>query len=487
MKKLIIRKRVLSLLISTHLLLTGCSIASETKIKKENQSDLSYKQSTLTKNSNLESSIDEKLENESSIQQESITIDISIEESSKEIKPSKPNYDVYITHYENKIEYSEPISIPVNEDASIEESSEISEDVSIEESSEITEDVSIEESSEISKETSIEESSKIAEETSIEESSEITEETSIEKSNEISEDANTEESSNNKLSQEEDYINEEIYTNDSKTLEVLVYANLREKPNPQGKQLKLLYPGDKLEKIGYVGEYCIVKYGENNAYVATDYVKEIENNKNDIKEDLVMTDLCYFIKDSTLYSDKELTKKIKDIPALESAEIYSKENNVYYIETEGNKGYVSKSSLSIISQPALVVDESEQYTYYYNNNSIMMEFPVVTGGLYTLTTKGLSEIYRVSYDATLVGSTWETYVGVFMPFTVYGEGFHDAWWRDESDFIPKKDENGNIEYTYEYNGSHGCVNMRTDDAFTLAKEVDKSMKSGKKVKVLFKR
>ena len=55
------------------------------------------------------------------------------------------------------------------------------------------------------------------------------------------------------------------------------------------------------------------------------------------------------------------------------------------------------------------------------------------------------------------GSRYNAYVNYWMPFNG-GVGFHDATWRSLGEFN---------KTTYVNNGSHGCVNMKKEDAQVL--------------------
>ena len=93
-----------------------------------------------------------------------------------------------------------------------------------------------------------------------------------------------------------------------------------------------------------------------------------------------------------------------------------------------------------------------------------MEFSVVTGNenlnFYHPTGEGLFNIYSKSYNAELVGDTWDVMVNVFMGFNG-GEGIHDATWRSYF--------GGDI---YTYDGSHGCINCPYNEVMALANEVE---------------
>ena len=130
----------------------------------------------------------------------------------------------------------------------------------------------------------------------------------------------------------------------------------------------------------------------------------------------------------------------------------------YYkaISTTKKVGYVEKKK---VAATYILVDISDQKLYYYNNGVKKWTVNVVTGqkgthdtpvGHYTLikrwfrTDKNLGGGYHVDY---------------WMPFiTDKGIGFHDAAWRNDSDYKAS---------TYLTNGSHGCVNMKRSDAKKL--------------------
>lgn len=95
------------------------------------------------------------------------------------------------------------------------------------------------------------------------------------------------------------------------------------------------------------------------------------------------------------------------------------------------------------------VDLTEQHVYIYQNGSLLMDSACVTGNtaLRRGTPPGLYYIVYKQSPAILKGDDYETPVTYWMPF-VRGIGFHDATWRGSF--------GGTI---YQYNGSHGCVNL----------------------------
>ena len=113
------------------------------------------------------------------------------------------------------------------------------------------------------------------------------------------------------------------------------------------------------------------------------------------------------------------------------------------------------------------VDIYEQHVYYYQDNQLVFDCSCVTGTEgYSSTPSGIFSIdekirgrelngYRP--DGTLSYSVYVKYWMCFLPHY----GFHDASWRDSF--------GGNI---YEYDGSHGCINLPTSAAATLYDLID---------------
>lgn len=413
LKKFYIRKKLLAILIGGNIFFTGCSITGNVTSKNKPESnDISYSQSLISEEtSKYESNGSEKSDTEVSLTQESIIEQTSIKSQVESINP-----------VESSIQDN-------SKEESIEESAEV-----IEAESSIQEETS-EESIEVSEEELSDPESSIQDENYKEESTEYLEDN-----------------------------NEEVYTEDGYYIRAKYNVNVRSEANTDSEILTLLYEGNSLKKLGYVGNWYIVDYKGNKAYVSADYTEEVE--KSIIYTDLDKSNICYFPYGTTLYSDKELTNKIKDIPALESGQISRQEDNVYYVDTAGSNGYVNVSTAVFIPQPVVIVDKSEQILRLYNNNKKIMEFPVVTGneaeGFYHPSDEGLFSIYSKSYNANLVGDTWDVIVNVFMGYNG-GEGIHDATWRADYEF------GGD---TYLWNGSHGCINCPYSEVMELANNVN---------------
>ena len=94
------------------------------------------------------------------------------------------------------------------------------------------------------------------------------------------------------------------------------------------------------------------------------------------------------------------------------------------------------------------MDLSAQTIYYYIDGELFIESPCVTGHMPGMKTPGgLYQLNGKSVNTTLVGPGYASFVYYWMPFN-RGIGMHDATWRSSfGDDI------------YQYNGSHGCVNL----------------------------
>lgn len=112
------------------------------------------------------------------------------------------------------------------------------------------------------------------------------------------------------------------------------------------------------------------------------------------------------------------------------------------------------------------VDLTRQYMWYVEDGDMKLETDVVTGKPVDNrnTPEGVYSILELMNGKTLVGEKnpatgepiYRTWVNYWMRITWTGVGFHDAVWQDRfgGDWY--------IEH-----GSHGCINMRLDDAEKL--------------------
>ena len=146
------------------------------------------------------------------------------------------------------------------------------------------------------------------------------------------------------------------------------------------------------------------------------------------------------------------------IASIQNGEVISKEPA--YEQTAATRGAQDWGTTYV------EVDLTTQHMWYIVDGSVAMEADVVTG-LPTPereTPAGVYSILEMKRNKTLVGETdpatgkpiYETPVDYWMRVTWSGVGFHDANW--QAAFGGSR---------YQTHGSHGCINMRPDQAAAL--------------------
>ena len=155
------------------------------------------------------------------------------------------------------------------------------------------------------------------------------------------------------------------------------------------------------------------------------------------------------------------------IPKHEAVMIYGDASNYFFVESNGEVGYVPKSYCEMLMGTYAIVDISDQRLDVYQGNKKVLSSPVVTGKDSTPSDIGLFEINTMQRDVNLVGDDYDVNVDYWMHY-YDGEGLHDASWRDSF--------GGNI---YHDGGSHGCINLPTE----VASKVYSYMNVGDKVLV----
>lgn len=124
----------------------------------------------------------------------------------------------------------------------------------------------------------------------------------------------------------------------------------------------------------------------------------------------------------------------------------------HYVSDGIDEGYVSSKYTKELGNTFVEVDITDQDLYLYIDDELVLTADVVTGkkGLYD-TRIGCNPIYAKQTDRYLKGDGYNVWVEYWMPFDK-GIGLHDASWRN------------NFSNDAYLNGSHGCVNMKYDDA-----------------------
>lgn len=135
--------------------------------------------------------------------------------------------------------------------------------------------------------------------------------------------------------------------------------------------------------------------------------------------------------------------------------------------TANSKGQISGLAYYKYKYKTFIyIDISDQTLTYYKKGKVVMTADVVTGRRgATDTPTGSFKLRKKRKGIILRGPTWSNYVNYWMAFKGSSYGMHDATWRSSAEFSNHK--------TYIKNGSHGCVNMRYEDAKALYKKAKK--------------
>ncbi len=158
--------------------------------------------------------------------------------------------------------------------------------------------------------------------------------------------------------------------------------------------------------------------------------------------------------------NEETSELIQVIPQGEIVTILRIDNyhtDRVIVDWNGIEGSVIKSGLFVPqNSDYILVDIDAQTVYMYVDGEQIVSAYVVTGAKNSHDTpRGFFQICAMEENVTLRGADYSCPVRYWMPF-YNGCGLHDASWRDSF--------GGNI---YEWDGSHGCVNMRLDTVQTI--------------------
>lgn len=189
-----------------------------------------------------------------------------------------------------------------------------------------------------------------------------------------------------------------------------------------------------------VGDYMILKN-----IIESEYAKTTDVNKYAYvsSESTTLSNICEdYIGDVKL-------DKFQKVYVLYETNGYS-----YALCENGRYGFIKKSDLTTLEDEYIEVDISDQKLYYYVNNELVVETPIITGYDNKHDTRlGSFQIYEKTKGRYLAGEDYRVWVDYWMRFDK-GIGLHDASWRHGV-------FGGEI---YKKNGSHGCVNMPSDKA-----------------------
>lgn len=145
------------------------------------------------------------------------------------------------------------------------------------------------------------------------------------------------------------------------------------------------------------------------------------------------------------YSAKMLEEYILNCQSVEmNLTNRTKESNKWWLRVAGPYDIEKEQGKSYAE-----VSIDSQYMWVYNNGSVILESPIVTGNpnYGNDTPKGYFFVYNKSSPAILYSSEYETQVSYWIGI-IDDVGFHDATWQPYF--------GGDVYLT---NGSHGCVNL----------------------------
>jgi lipoprotein-anchoring transpeptidase ErfK/SrfK len=132
------------------------------------------------------------------------------------------------------------------------------------------------------------------------------------------------------------------------------------------------------------------------------------------------------------------------------------------------------------SGQVLVVSLVEQVLRYYNNGKLVRSFHIVSGqyekpsppGFWSIFLKQSPTIFKSSEPKGSAFWYPDTNIKYAMEYHDGGYFFHDAWWRctfGSGTNFPHADACGTTDFNG--NGSHGCINMASDDIAWLYPQI----------------
>ena len=235
-------------------------------------------------------------------------------------------------------------------------------------------------------------------------------------------------------------------------------VNFREGPSTSYKSYGILQSGEEVLVLEYTNSnWYKIQYEEKVGYVYASYLNEKVISPLASNNYVVIASSANIRKGaSTAYGVITTVKRgtILKVTGIKS--------NWYKVEVNNKTGYIRND---LVSKDYIIVDISDQMLYYFKGTETVLVAPVVTGrknlhdtplGNYTLY-KSSKETSRYLRGYNDDGSKYNAFVNYWMPFNG-GVGFHDATWRSNGEFN---------KYTFISNGSHGCVNMKLNDAKIL--------------------
>ena len=236
-------------------------------------------------------------------------------------------------------------------------------------------------------------------------------------------------------------------------LEATAGVNVRSGASTDSEVIGGLTPGTKMQIIDHQNGWYKIDYFGRDGYVSDSYAKDTTIiTGTPIK-------IVYCTSDTTLTT---LYGTPVSVPKYEVGYVYEELPDRYLVSANNTLGYIPKYNCEELTGTFAIVDESDQRLDIYNNTTLVLSTPVVTGKDSTPTTKGCHKIAYKADDYYLTGEGYKEHVNHFLAY-YDGEGLHDASWK----MLFGNDG-------YHEKGSHGCVNMPTD----ITEEVNNNLQVG---------
>lgn len=262
----------------------------------------------------------------------------------------------------------------------------------------------------------------------------------------------------------EEYL-EEI--NKKEKIEVLKVTgnniNVRSGPKKEDNVIGFADKSDTFEILGQENNYYQIRYLGKVAYISCDFGKIIEVDTDYLN----VKTMVYLTSDTLLYNEDG--NIISALPQYQMIFVLDNVGNYYKVRVDSVVGYIEKDSTKRVSSNCVTVDLGRQVLKVYKENNEVFRAHIISGRKSLQTNVGCFKIGHKIHDYQLTSSN---FVHDWIQFNG-NEGFHDASWQKNKYFgeVANRsydDYSVGINKTYPFDhGSHGCINMKREDADIL--------------------
>ena len=216
---------------------------------------------------------------------------------------------------------------------------------------------------------------------------------------------------------------------------------------------------DQFKILGYENDWYIVNYLGQRAYIKSDFIKEIEMNKDDLE----IVRMAYLTCDTPFY--KELNSTDIVLPMYQNVSIIKEEGIYYKVMVDGIIGYVKKDNVKKLTNTCVIVDLSRQILRVYKSGDEIYRAHIISGRKSLQTVIGC---FKIGHKVKGYQLTKDNYVDYWIEYDG-NRGIHDASWQ-KNKYYNEVARHAYDNYTSGYGktypfkyGSHGCNNMKYND------------------------